>query len=230
MDIKVDNLYKSFVSPEGNPVHVLEACNLDVSSGEHVVIVGPSGVGKSTLLHILGLLDAPTSGEVKWGNKIIAYKNDHKLAKRRNRQIGFIFQNHYLLGECTVLENVLLPGLIFGKENRKVLHSKAADLLKEVGLENRATFYPRQLSGGEKQRVALCRALINEPELILADEITGNLDSTLKTEMMDILKRSTQAFQATLIAVTHDFSLLGYYDSIYKLADGKLYLENDKIK
>ena len=221
MEVRIQQLKKSFLLPDGHDLEVLKGCDLQVRAREKIVVVGPSGVGKSTLLHILGLLDTPSGGHVYWDGEEVQFKSSAKLAYRRNRRMGFIFQHHYLLNECTVKENIMIPAMIAGTP-RKALLDRTQELLELTGLSQRTHFYPRQLSGGERQRVSLCRALINAPDLILADEVTGSLDPSLKDEMMKLLLASCDAFRATLISVTHDFSLLGYYDTVYKLEEGQL--------
>lgn len=224
MQLRIENLIKTFPAPDphAEPVHVLKGCTLTVHDQEKVVVVGPSGVGKSTLLHILGLLDQPTDGAVFWGGKHISYTHLHRLAHLRNTHIGFIFQHHYLLAECTVLENIMVPGMIAGTGYKSLL-KRATELMEMTHVADRTRFYPRQLSGGERQRVALCRALINKPSLILADEVTGSLDPSLKDDMMRLLMRCALEYKSTCVAVTHDFSLLEYYDTVYKLEGGQLF-------
>ncbi len=221
MKIKLDQIHKVYSLPNKGKLEILNECHLEVPSGSRVCIIGPSGVGKSTLMHILGLLDRPSSGEVYFNDQAMSRVTSKQLAHYRNQKIGFVFQHHYLLGECTALENVLMPALI-----REVSFNQARQdaegLLRLVGLMDRAQFYPAQLSGGERQRIALARALINKPHLILADEVTGSLDPSLKEGMMQLLIQCCTQFEATLISVTHDFSLIQYYDTVYKLDDGQL--------
>lgn len=216
--LKVIDVYKSY--PNGqNSISVLRGINLEVSKGEMLSIMGNSGAGKSTLLHLLGGLDKPDSGEILFKEQIAIEKGTEKqLDKFRSQSIGFIFQFHYLLPEFTSLENVLIPALITRKESRKM----AIELLEEVGLANRIWHKPNSLSGGEQQRVALVRALINEPDLILADEPTGNLDFQTGNEVYSLLTRLTKEKGKTLIIATHSKELAMKTDRIVKIMDGKI--------
>src|SRR5262245_46950406 len=171
--IVVENLHKSFVHM-GQNLHVLRGIDMTIEEGEVVAIVGPSGAGKSTLLHCIGTLDLPSGGKIRLAGDELTGLSGAKLAAIRNRTIGFVFQFHHLLPYFNALENVMMPGLIQGRSKRE-MHTKARDLLAEVGLANRITHRPGELSGGEQQRVALARALVLNPKLLLADEPTGNL-------------------------------------------------------
>ena len=175
----VNKIYKTKVEE----IHVLKDVNLSFGKGDFASIQGKSGSGKTTLLNILGLLDIPTNGELKIDGNVINYKNEKIKNTIRNEKIGFVFQFHYLLNEFTALENVMIPALINKKRDKKEIREKAEELLGLVGLANRATHKPLELSGGEKQRVAIARSMINDPEIILADEPTGNLD----TETSDVI-------------------------------------------
>jgi lipoprotein-releasing system ATP-binding protein len=190
-----------------------------------VAIVGPSGAGKSTLLHILGGLDMPTRGEVIFEQEELGSLSDYKLCKMRNEKIGFVFQFYHLLSEFTVLENVLMPTLINRKpkiENRKP-NDEALRLIKEVGLGERITHFPSQLSGGEQQRVAIVRALINHPSLLLCDEPTGNLDSKTGSDIVSLIKKINAENQMTVVLVTHNLELAKAADRLYHLRDGVLF-------
>lgn len=196
---------------------VLRGIDLNIEKGKFVAIVGPSGAGKSTLLHILGGLDSPTQGKVVLEGKNIYQLNDFDLAKVRNKSIGFVFQFYHLLSEFTVLENVLMPTLI-GHQSR----NNALGLLEEVGLKQRMEHFPNQLSGGEQQRVAMVRALINKPNLLLCDEPTGNLDSQTGEGIILLLKKINLENQTTVVLVTHNLELAKVADMIYHLRDGVL--------
>ncbi len=202
--IKAKNIYKSF----GN-VKVLKGVNLHIKKGEIVAIVGPSGAGKTTLLQILGTLDRPEKNsdfELTLNNTSLNGISDKEISKFRNQHIGFIFQFHQLLPEFTALENVCIPAFIAKKEKKETEH-KAKEILSFLGLEDRYHHKPNQLSGGEQQRVAIARALLNDPELILADEPTGNLDPKTSLEVMELLNEIHQSGKSILMA-THDYSLI----------------------
>ena len=178
MLLQLTNIVKKYDTPSGKaPVTILNNISLQVAQGEAIAVVGPSGSGKSTLLNIIGTLDKPTSGAVNFNGKDLSLLNENELADVRNKEIGFIFQLHHLLPQCTALENVLIPAIPQIKEkNNEEFITRAKNLLKKVGLENHMDYFPARLSGGEQQRVAVIRALINQPKLILADEPTGSLD------------------------------------------------------
>jgi ABC-type lipoprotein export system ATPase subunit len=232
----VTKRYESYAGADG--LSVLTGISLEVARGETLAIVGPSGSGKSTLLQIIGTLDRPTSGEVLLDGNNLATLNDLKLAAVRNRQIGFVFQSHYLLPQCTVWENVLVPTL--AKTGRAGSPLPAADgahgvtrpnesaearatrLLKRVGLGERLHHLPGQLSGGERQRAAVVRALINQPQLLLADEPTGALDHASATALGQLLVELNREEGVTLIVVTHALELAKRMGRVLRLADGKL--------
>ena len=205
----------------GGSLEVLRDINLAVHAGEIVAIVGPSGVGKSTLLHLLGVLDRPTSGEVEINSTPVFKFNDKELAAFRNRTVGFVFQFHHLLPEFTALENVMMPALIAGRPAREV-HHQAMQWLAEVGLAERATHRPGELSGGEQQRVAVARALMNEPQLVLADEPSGNLDRLSSESLHDLLWKLSRRHGRTFIIVTHNHDLATRADRIIELFDGRI--------
>jgi len=220
-----------------NPLPVLNGISLNVARGETFAIVGPSGSGKSTLLQIIGTLDRPTSGEVLLDGNNLANLDDLQLAAVRNRQIGFIFQSHYLLPQCTVWENVLVPTLAqTGRAGSplpaagahgvmrpaETATTRATRLLKRVGLGERLHHLPGQLSGGERQRVAVVRALINQPQLLLADEPTGSLDHASATALGQLLVELNREEGVTLIIVTHALELAKRMGRVWELVDGKL--------
>jgi len=199
-------------------IEVLRGINLQVEKGEFVAIMGTSGSGKTTLMNIIGCLDVPTSGRYMLADKEVSRLSDDELSLIRNEHIGFVFQNFYLLPYATVLENVLLPSL-YVEKRRDNFEQKAAELLQNVGLRERMKFKPPQLSGGEQQRVAIARALINEPELLLTDEPTGQLDSKTAVEIMDLLVQMNKNGK-TVIVITHDPNIAGYAGRTVKIKDG----------
>jgi len=202
-------------------VHALKGVSLKIKKGDFVIIVGPSGSGKSTLLHVLGALDKPTSGKVYIDGKDISLMNDEQLALLRRKKIGFIFQTFNLIPTLNALENVLIPTFPVGERHEFV--EKAVKLLTEVGLKHRMLHKPDELSGGERQRVAIARALINDPELVLADEPTGNLDSVTGEKVVFLMRKLMEEEGKTFVVVTHDPSLLEFATRKFALKDGKLY-------
>jgi lipoprotein-releasing system ATP-binding protein len=203
---------------------VLDNVSLEVARGESLAIVGPSGSGKSTLLHIIGTLDRPTSGSVALNGQDLSALEDQQLAAVRNRQIGFVFQAHYLLPQCTVLENVLVPTLASSdKAVRDGAGERAERLLKRVGLRERTSHRPGELSGGECQRVAVVRALINQPQLLLADEPTGSLDHGSAQQLGQLLLELNHEEGVTLIIVTHALDLARRMGRVLELKDGRLF-------
>ncbi len=218
--VAVQQLYKSFATP-GGIIEVLRGIDLKIKRNERVAVVGTSGAGKTTLMHILGGLDVPTSGEVRVeGEKLFGLRG-HSLDAFRNRTVGFVFQFHQLLPEFSALENVMMPRLIAG-ETRKQAAEKATEILSEVGLVHRLTHKPGALSGGEQQRVAIARALINEPQLLLADEPTGNLDTGTSDEILALLNRMHASRGLTMVVVTHNLPLAASLDRTLKIEDGVL--------
>ena len=193
--------------------------NLKIKKGESVAIMGPSGSGKSTMLHIIGCLDRPTRGKIIIDGKEVSNLSDNELAKIRREKIGFIFQFFNLIPSFTALENVELPMIFSKAPNRK---KRAEELLKSVGLIQRSSHHPNQLSGGEIQRVSIARALANNPSIVLADEPTGNLDSKSGKEIMDILVKLNKEKGVTLLIITHDISIAKYARRLIKLRDGKI--------
>ncbi len=220
--ITVSGVSKTYDSPAG-PVNVLNGLDLSVAAGEAISIVGPSGSGKTTLLNILGALDRPTSGSVNVAGKAINELDDVAAANFRNRSIGFIFQLHYLLPQCSVLENVLVPRLAGGwEESPEDSRDRAEVLLNDVGLKDRITHKPYQLSGGEQLRVAIARSLINNPKIILADEPTGSLDPETGEKVADLLLETNLGKGVALVVVTHNPGLAGKMQTSYRLEAGKL--------
>jgi len=215
---------KRYESLDGAPpLDVLRGVTFDIAGGESIAIVGPSGSGKSTLLNIIGTLDRPTSGRVKLEGNDLSQLKDVQLAAVRNRQIGFVFQSHYLLPQCTVLENVLVPTLADSDRSlRDGAEERARKLLQRVGLGERLGHRPGQLSGGERQRVAVVRALINQPKLLLADEPTGSLDRVSADELGQLLVQLNREQNITLIVVTHAQDLAKRMRRVLELRDGKL--------
>lgn len=210
------NIYKRY-----GQVEVLKGVNLEILKGEVVSIVGPSGSGKSTLLHILGTLDQADMGDVRMNNELISSLNGKKLSSFRNKHIGFVFQFHHLLPEFTALENICIPGWISGRKKNEV-KDEAANLLKMLGLSERMENKPNQLSGGEQQRVAVARALINKPDIVFADEPTGNLDSANATELHQLFFDLRKKFDQTFLIVTHNEELAQLSDRVLHMKDGKI--------
>ncbi|MFA5063012.1 MAG: ABC transporter ATP-binding protein [Candidatus Omnitrophota bacterium] len=203
---------------------VLKGISLRIEEGSFIAIVGPSGAGKSTLLHVLGGLDVPTQGEVKFQGQNVYRLADAELARIRNEKIGFVFQFYHLLGEFTVLENVLMPVLISdnAQNAKQKAREKSLELLNKFGLEERLNHLPSQLSGGEKQRVAIARSLINNPEVLLCDEPTGNLDSKTGAEIIALTRKINLENKMTVVLVTHNTELTKQADKVYHLRDGVL--------
>ena len=214
--IKAKNIHKSF-----DTLEVLKGVDLHVAKGEIVSIVGPSGAGKTTLLQIIGTLDKPNSGEVHLNGIDFSKLSEKELAAFRNKHIGFIFQFHQLLPEFTALENVMIPALIARRDSKKVA-KRAAELLEYLGLSERSEHKPSELSGGEKQRVAVARALIHDPEVILADEPSGSLDTKNKEDLHKLLFDLRDKFGLTIVIVTHDKELAELSDRVIEMKDGKI--------
>lgn len=219
--IEVQDIHKSF-----GALHVLQGVSLHVQKGEIVSIVGKSGAGKTTLLQIIGTLDRPDSGSVRIGGTDVLQLGEKELAAFRNKHIGFIFQFHQLLPEFTALENVMMPALIAaaasGKNDSKEAEARARQLLAELGLGDRLEHKPNELSGGEKQRVAAARAMMMQPDVILADEPSGSLDEANKHELHALLLDLRKRFGQTIIIVTHDKELAAISDRTIELVDGKI--------
>jgi len=216
MILQATNIHKSF-----GKLEILKGVNLEVRRGEIVSIVGKSGAGKSTLLHILGTLDHAEQGDLRLNDTSIQSLNPRQLAAFRNQHIGFVFQFHHLLPEFTALENVCIPGFI-QKKPVDVVKKRAEELLGYLGLSHRLTHKPSELSGGEQQRVAVARALINQPEVIFADEPTGNLDSAASQELHRLIRQLRDDYGQTFVIVTHNKELADLSDRCVEMLDGRL--------
>lgn len=227
--IVAQGVNKTFKRRNGSGVTVLKDLDFEVSPGQRVAILGKSGTGKSTLLHILGTLERPTSGRVFFLGRDIFRFDERRLSEFRNRELGFVFQFHYLMLEFNALENVLMPALIAG-ESRRTAVARATALLDRVGLGDRWSHRPSELSGGEQQRVAIARALMMKPKLLLTDEMTGNLDPRTGQQIFDLVYEIHTEYRLALISVTHDEQLAAEYNQIYRLTDGKLRREGIKRK
>ena len=219
--LTAEGIWKEYRNGKSVVLEVLRGADLEIREGEFVVIVGPSGSGKSTLLHILGGLDTPTKGSVRLDGQNIFQFSEEELAEFRNKKLGFVFQFHHLLPEFTALENVCMPALIRG-ETMDSSKSRASTILKNVGLEGRMLHKPNELSGGEQQRVAVARALMNRPQLILADEPSGNLDKENGLHLHDLLADLSSSEGHTFVVATHNPDLAKRADRILKMTDGKL--------
>lgn len=210
----------------GNGVKLLALNDVDLTivEGEFLSITGPSGSGKSTLLNMLGLLDKPSGGEVWLKGRDVSQASSRERSRLRNRELGFIFQYHYLLPEFTALENVMIPQLIAGVD-RKAARDRSVELLREVGLEERLNHKPSELSGGQSQRVAVARALANRPSIVIGDEPTGNLDTKSSEMVYELLRRLNREINQTFILVTHDMNMARKTDRILRLVDGRIVSE-----
>lgn len=215
--LRAENITKDY-----SGLQVLKGVNLKVDKGEIVSIVGSSGAGKSTLLHILGTLDTPSEGKVWLHDKLTSELQGKQLSDFRNRHIGFVFQFHHLLPEFTALENICIPGFIANNESKKKIKQQAEQLMETMGLSNRKEHKPGELSGGEQQRVAVARALINQPDIVLADEPTGNLDSANATELHQLFFKLRDQFLQTFIIVTHNGELAKLSDRQLQMKDGRI--------
>jgi lipoprotein-releasing system ATP-binding protein len=217
--LKVENVSKEYPTPRG-PLKIVSDISLSLSRGDALSIMGPSGSGKSTLLYIMGALEPPTSGTVTLNGKNPFQLKEKELAAFRNREIGFIFQDHCLLPQCSVIENVLTPTLVSSRDGHD--NERARKLLTEVGLKDRLEHRPAELSGGEKQRVALARALVMKPQLLLCDEPTGNLDHQAAEVVASLLLELHQQQQTILVVVTHNAELASRFPLRYELTDQRL--------
>ncbi len=216
--LEARDVSKSYPTPRG-PLPILSGVSLELDQGETISIVGPSGTGKSTLLYILGALEPPTSGTVTLDGRNPFTLSDKDLSAFRNKEVGFVFQDHCLLPQCTVLENVLIPSMVASDNGAA---SRARQLLDQVGLSQRLEHRPAELSGGEKQRVAIARALIRAPKLLLCDEPTGNLDRHTAAHVADLLLEINRVSKAILIVVTHSAELAARFPKSFELIEGKL--------
>ncbi len=217
---KAQNIKKTYV--EGKvKTQVLKGVNLEICKDEITAIIGQSGSGKSTLLHILGTLDTPDAGSLEFKGTELLKLSNQKKAQFRNLNLGFVYQFHHLLGDFTALENVMMP-LLIANVPVKEAKLKAKEYLQKVGLSHRVNFRPNELSGGERQRVAIARAIVNKPDLILADEPTGNLDAQNAQEVFSIFSHLVKTEHVAVVMVTHDQNLASKCDKIYKMIDGEI--------
>ena len=223
--LELKNINKTYKGTS-ETLHILKDLDLVINEGEFVSIIGKSGSGKSTLLNVIGLLDSIDEGEIYIHGEKVDRTNHQKIDFLKNRDIGFVFQFHYLLPEFTALENVMLPALLNNFNDKKNIEEKAKKILDSVGLKERYNHKPNQLSGGEKQRVAVARALINDPKIILADEPTGNLDEETSNEIHNLFRKINRENNQTIIVVTHSRELANITDKRYSVKNGKLFLEN----
>lgn len=218
--VLIEDVHKSF-QHMGRTLEVLRGIDMVIYPGEVIGVVGASGAGKSTLLHCIGTLDLPTSGRIRLGGEELTAMSSSRLAAVRNRMIGFVFQFHHLLPEFNALENVMMPGLIQGRSKR-AMATRAEALLEEVGLRDRATHRPGELSGGEQQRVAVARALALDPKILLADEPTGNLDSATSGAIHDLFFQINREHGTTIVVVTHNPNFAESMPRVVRMQDGKI--------
>jgi lipoprotein-releasing system ATP-binding protein len=214
------DIHREFKTPKAM-LPVLKGVSLELKKGEVAAVTGPSGVGKSTLLHILGGLDSPTRGDVKISGQSLSGQKEKTLARFRNERVGFVFQFHYLLGDFNALENVMIPMLVAGREKNEA-KARGEQLLDYVGLSDRAGHLPRQLSGGEQQRVAVARALVNDPQIVLADEPSGNLDTETGRRLHDLLFQLNAENKTTFLIATHNEELAERCHRWFRMTDGKI--------
>ena len=220
--LKLTDICKDYQQGK-EPVRVLKNISMTVEKGDYLAIMGPSGSGKTTLMNLIGLLDVPTSGTYELDGKNLKDLSDDDLAEMRNKHIGFVFQHFHLLPKMTALDNVALP-LLYADVPLKERQQRAAEALKAVGLEERMDFYPNQLSGGQCQRVAIARAMVGKPDLLLADEPTGALDTKSGQQIMEIFRQLSRGGM-TIVMITHELSIAQQADKIYRILDGELYTE-----
>lgn len=225
--IKLENVWKIYWLGKVKLV-ALKGVSLDIARGAFVTIMGPSGSGKSTLLNMIGCLDVPTKGKVILKGKNILQLTEDQLSQLRGKSIGFVFQEFNLLPHLTAIENVMLPMVFQGKSLEK-RRKRAKQLLSSVGLEKRIFHQPTELSGGERQRVAMARAFANNPEVVIADEPTGNLDSTTGKKIMEVLKNFHQKEKKTIVVVTHDPNIADYSEEIFNIKDGQIIANHKEV-
>ncbi|UNY98460.1 ABC transporter ATP-binding protein [Zhouia spongiae] len=218
--IKIENLNKSYFT-DTLETQALQNINLDIAEGEFVSVMGPSGCGKSTLLNMIGLIDQPSEGKIFINQMQLESLPEKRLAEFRNQHLGFIFQSFHLISDLSVIDNVELP-LLYRKVSARERRKMAEQALEKVGLIHRKTHYPGQLSGGQRQRVAIARAIIGQPSVLLADEPTGNLDSVLGTQVMDLLMELNSTSRVTIVMVTHDEGIAKRTNRIIRLFDGSI--------
>ncbi|MEJ2105374.1 MAG: ABC transporter ATP-binding protein [Ignavibacteriaceae bacterium] len=223
--LNANNIHKSFQTTKKIKLEVLKGISIEILAGKITIIVGASGAGKSTLLHLLGGLDRPDSGEVIYDGKDIFKLSEERLAKFRNKNVGFVFQFHHLLPEFTAIENIIIPQIINGTSFHSAKEN-SLKLLQLVGLTERLEHKPAELSGGEQQRVAVARALANNPKIIFADEPTGNLDSVNSEEVHKLIVDLKENLGMTFVIVTHNSSLVKLADLLYEIKDGKISIKN----
>jgi ABC-type lipoprotein export system ATPase subunit len=218
--IELINVKKVYKDP--NEIVVFENLNLKISENEIVAIIGPSGSGKTTLLNLIGVIDFPDEGEILINSKNVKNLNENEISKLRNEFIGFIFQNSHLINELTVLENVLIPSLIKNKFLNGKDKKRALEILEYLSIANKKDNLPFEISGGEKKRVEIARAIMNNPKIIIADEPTANLDQKLKFSIMEIFSKIRNDFKTTIVFSTHDYEILKYADNVYKIENMSL--------
>jgi len=218
--LKAESISKKYVVG-GKDLWVLKGINLTIKKGEFVLLLGPSGAGKSTLLHLLATLESPTEGKIYWQGKDTSLFTDKEKARLRNREMGFIFQFFNLLPEFTAIENIILPGLIASGSSREV-KERGGNLLEQMYLSRRSRHRPAQLSGGEQQRIAIARSLINEPQIVFADEPTGNLDKATGSKVLEILKSLNREKSKTLFVATHQEGMSSQADQVIRILDGRV--------
>jgi len=219
--IKLENVWKVYKLGKNNELPILRGVNLEIQPGDFTTIMGPSGSGKSTLMYILGLLDVPSQGQIYFNNQDISKLSEDQLAVMRGKKIGFIFQQFNLMQNLTAIENVMLP-MIFQGTEENARKEKAKKLLEMVNLGHRLDHKPMEMSGGEQQRIAIARSLVNDPEILIADEPTGNLDSSTGKIVMEILRKLHEDKKITIIVVTHDPNIANYSHNIIRIQDGQI--------
>ncbi|MHB8585542.1 MAG: ABC transporter ATP-binding protein [Thermoplasmatota archaeon] len=225
--LEAHDVWKVYGAGAGDQVAAVAGVSLQVKRGEFVALMGPSGSGKTTLLHLMGALDVPTRGDILYGGQGVHGLSEKELARLRGRSVGFVFQSFHLVPRLTALENVMLP-MRFVESDRTTRRSRAMDLLKRVGLGDRSHHAPSELSGGQKQRVAIARALVNNPQIVLADEPTGNLDSKTGVEILALFDELNREGR-TIMIVTHDASVAARSNRIFRMLDGKLVNGSDDV-